>query len=88
MGCSGVAIENTTSGKGRDRCNFQGIGMQGGVLLVEQGSYYKAVDDDLARMPERASLAQVRPYLEQLSIAIREAPVSQLRFFHVERAQR
>lgn len=55
--------------------------MEGGLLLVEQASYYHAVDRLLERVPDQASVARLRPYLEQMPITIREIPVSELPFF-------
>lgn len=62
-------------------CSLHGLSIEGGVLLVEQRTYYAAVDEALPLVPMYVSLARTRAYLEHRSIAIQEVPVSDLSFF-------
>uniref|UniRef100_A0A7S1SM45 Uncharacterized protein n=1 Tax=Tetraselmis chuii TaxID=63592 RepID=A0A7S1SM45_9CHLO len=62
-------------------CDLEGVAAEDGLLLVQQGPYYGAIDSLVERVPDQASVARLRPYIEQLPIRFREVPVSELGFF-------
>mmetsp|Transcript_5518 Transcript_5518/g.15392 ORF Transcript_5518/g.15392 Transcript_5518/m.15392 type:complete len:152 (+) Transcript_5518:190-645(+) len=72
MGCNRSSLT--------DRCKFPALTISGGggVLLVDQGSYYNAVTEAL---PLATTTSPGRPLLERLSVGVKEVPMAELGFF-------